>query len=225
MWERVGGVWQRVSLEVPTGRTTDVATAVWWLQIGHHPLRVAADGDDGDDGQVPKLFADLRIPPRASPYSDGRACEVSLRDVLRQRASAGVLDCARLSEAPPPSPHATDAVPPPDPEYQCTWHCHVSIPPHPTLRAAGLKRDLCGAQLDYHPPSGEADVGNAAFVDEMTMLETGVHSDYREVSPPSLVLVHAQLIIDMNADMDSQGRRTGADRHGAHRGVLSFFLG
>lgn len=36
-------------------------------------------------------------------------------------------------------------------------------------------------QLDYHPP-GEADVGFAAFVDEHTMLETGAHSDYREVA-------------------------------------------
>lgn len=108
----VGGVWQRVSLEVPTGQTTDVASFVWWLQTACSSARGVQGG----------LFADLRIPPRQC----GRP--VTLAEVLRQRASAGVLECERLPDQVPSSKHTSsrDEVPAPVPVLRCTWHCPVS---------------------------------------------------------------------------------------------------
>jgi hypothetical protein len=44
-------------------------------------------------------------------------------------------------------------------------------------------------QLDYHPPSDDPDTGLAGFVDQLTMIETGVYSDYREVRS----FVHAHI--------------------------------
>jgi hypothetical protein len=125
-WDDVAGVWQRVSLEVPTGTTTDVASAVWWIQSG----RSATPG--------PRLFADIRIPHRPpAQAAGGRGSSVSIPDILRQRASAGVLECVPLDPAAPLPP--TTATPP-TPVVRCTWHCHVRValfletgPPDPNL--------------------------------------------------------------------------------------------
>jgi hypothetical protein len=127
MVEAVAGVWQRVSLEAPTGETIDVSSSVWWVQ------------------SHAGLFVDVRI-----PYRNSSPQESKLDEILRQRASAGMLDC---------QPHSSATAELPAPVLRCTWSC----------------------DLDYHPPSGEADIGLAAFVDDLVMIETGVHSDYREV--------------------------------------------
>lgn len=112
----VAGVWQRVSLEVPTGRVVDVATSVWWLQT-----RCSKKGN------IPRLFADIRIPPRVAA-EDGRdesaAVSVPLADILRQRASAGVFECAPVTSA-LNSKGGGEVVTPPSPLIQCTWHCNV----------------------------------------------------------------------------------------------------
>ncbi len=82
---RFQGLWQRTSIEVPTGIMKDVTTSVYWLQ-------------------TPKLFADIRIPYRREQD------EVSLEQVLAQRASAGYLVVT------------TDN---PNSDGTCTWHCQV----------------------------------------------------------------------------------------------------
>jgi hypothetical protein len=220
-WDDVAGVWQRVSLEAPTGTTTDVASAVWWIQAG----RSATPG--------PRLFADIRIPPRPRQLlslqelqqeqqgrGESKAADggVSLSDVLRQRASAGVLECVPLDPtAPLPAVTAT----PPTPVVRCTWRCHVPhrwlyhhlLWPRSTLadRACVSCVRAC-AQLDYHPPSDDPDTGLAGFVDELTMIETGVYSDYREVR---LLLTHTHTHSYVLSGLNSRSSRAPGLRSGS----------